>query len=727
MKKLYLLMFAMLLAIVSVFNSCKPKDPDDEQKPEFSMSDDINIYSEDIIQYVSDDSVFDSLLFFEAGLPNELLPKKNEYIYIPETEKTPYGVLAQVKSVKQEGRISVEIDPMSLDEAFQFLSIDKSTSFTTKLEGVFDSDGTPMEFEVVDTTDIDLNDTMINPMKSREFTLFKFAEDCIKIPIKIVNTQNGQDKIEVSGMAYIGFHNFNFDVNVENGLNYLNLDATPYVKFGIQNSIKTVSQLEVYERIGQMRFKITIPTPAMIPIIFPVTLYVNAGFGVKGELSATLGLQYEYNCNCVAKFDNGQWIRNVSHGGTDKSPWIVSEFDVKGEIYSGTKIGMIVGLYSATSGIGFNLEPKLSLAAQANLSSEDLLKTNPNVDLSLKVSSEMYCIAELFGKKLPKLSVHFPDFTLWSQKMYLLPNITEFTAEGDKTSADISWKHDMIYFLSAVGLKTGTAVFESNGITEIASYKPSPSSNDIESYYYDVTATGLSTGETYYAAPFAYWNDYIWYGEMEEFTTEEGTCEPDGEIAGHGYVDLGLPSGKKWATCNVGASSPEDYGDYFAWGETSPKAEYDADTYLHWNDINGNGLVDIDMGENTINFDISANAQYDAATANWGGSWRMPTKDEMQELVDHCEWERTQVNGVYGSKVVGPNGSCIFLPFAGDRYGSSLYDAGNFGHYWSSTPEYVSYDAADYGGVYDLSFGNGYEHVDDHGRALGQTVRPITE
>lgn len=94
MKKFYLLMFALLLASISVFNSCKPKDPDDEQKPEFSMSDDINIYSEDIIQYVSDDSVFDSLLFFEAGLPNELLPKKNEYIYIPETEKTPYGVLA---------------------------------------------------------------------------------------------------------------------------------------------------------------------------------------------------------------------------------------------------------------------------------------------------------------------------------------------------------------------------------------------------------------------------------------------------------------------------------------------------------------------------------------------------------------------------------------------------------------------------------------------------------
>ena len=721
MKKLSFLLLAVILVSVSVFNSCKP-DPDDGQNPEFQMNDGINIYSEDVIHYLGDVFLGDSLVFFDASMPEELMPKENEHIFIPVTDKTPYGVLANVKTVRKTDKIIVEIEPMSLDEAFEFLTIDESTPITTELEGVFDIDGNPMEFEVVDTTEIDLNDTIVNPMNNRGFTLFKFDENCIKIPVKIAKTESGNDKIEVSGIAYIGFHNFKFEIDNAEGLKYLNLNATPYVKLGVQNKIATENNvLEISQRVGQIHFKITVPTPAGIPIIFPVTLYVNAGFGIRGELSATLGLQYEYNCNCVAKFDNGQWSRNVTHGGTDKSPWVVSEFDVKGEIYSSFKLGLLVGLYSATSGIGFNLEPKLSLATQAQLSSEDLLKTNPNVDLSLKAGSELYCIAKLFGKKLPKLSVQFPDFTLWSQKMYLLPNITEFTAEGDKTSADISWKHDIIYFLSAIGLKTGTAVFESNGITEIASYKPSPSSNDIESYYYDVTATGLSTGETYYAAPFAYWNDYIWYGEMEEFTTEEGPCDPDGEISGHGYVDLGLPSGKKWATCNVGATSAEDYGDYFAWGETSPKAEYSWDTYLHWNDIDGDGWCD--NGEATINSDISGNAQYDAATANWGGSWRMPTKDEMQELVDYCEWEWTQVNGVNGSKVVGSNGSCIFLPAAGYRRGSSLNDAGTDGYFWSSTPD----DGGGDNTACDLYFDHGLEGVRYDSRYDGQTVRPITE
>ena len=188
-----------------------------------------------------------------------------------------------------------------------------------------------------------------------------------------------------------------------------------------------------------------------------------------------------------------------------------------------------------------------------------------------------------------------------------------------------------------------------------------------------------------------------------------GGSNCDGEIAGHGYVDLGLPSGLKWATCNVGASSPEDYGDYFAWGETSPKAEY---TYEN----------SITYGEQ-MSSDISGSAQYDAATANWGGSWRMPTKEEMQELEDHCEWEWTEVNGVNGSKVIGPNGSYIFLPAAGYRYSTLLNYDGDNGRYWSSTP----YDNDNDTNACDVYFGIGGAHVYVGNRFDGQTVRPITE
>ncbi len=243
---------------------------------------------------------------------------------------------------------------------------------------------------------------------------------------------------------------------------------------------------------------------------------------------------------------------------------------------------------------------------------------------------------------------------------------------------------------------------------------------------YECELSVLESNITYYVRAYATNEKGTAYGEQKSFTTlsnnddnggggddnnDNGNgdiSDPDGEISGHGYVDLGLPSGLKWAICNVGASSPEDYGDYFAWGETSPKAEYTLENSITY---------DEQMS------DISGNAQYDAATANWGGSWRMPTKEEMEELVNHCEFEWTQVNGVYGSKVIGPNGSCIFLPAAGDRYGSSLYNDGNFGYFWSSTPN--DYDDGSY--AYHLDFLDAYEYVNFDYRGLGLTVRPITE
>ena len=136
-------------------------------------------------------------------------------------------------------------------------------------------------------------------------------------------------------------------------------------------------------------------------------------------------------------------------------------------------------------------------------------------------------------------------------------------------------------------------------------------------------------------------------------------------------IDLGLSV--KWATCNVGASTSEFYGNYYAWGETSTKSEY-------WT---SNSKT---FGKNLG--DISGNAQYDAARANWGGSWRMPRKAEFDELRKHCTWQWTTQNGVKGYKVTSKtNGNSIFLPAAGWRYGSSSHhDVGEEGKYWSSTP-----------------------------------------
>ena len=154
-----------------------------------------------------------------------------------------------------------------------------------------------------------------------------------------------------------------------------------------------------------------------------------------------------------------------------------------------------------------------------------------------------------------------------------------------------------------------------------------------------------------------------------EAVNRTNTYAATGAINGHEYVDLGLSV--KWATCNVGASSPEDYGDYYAWGETETKASYDEDNCETWEKKIG---------------DIGGTSR-DVARVKWGGPWRLPTLDEIRELEDNCDYEWTTLNGVKGVKYTSrKNGNSIFLPAAGWRRGTSLDGAGEYGDYWGSTP-----------------------------------------
>ncbi len=157
----------------------------------------------------------------------------------------------------------------------------------------------------------------------------------------------------------------------------------------------------------------------------------------------------------------------------------------------------------------------------------------------------------------------------------------------------------------------------------------------------------------------------------------------------HEYVDLGLPSGTLWATCNVGADTPEDYGDYFAWGETESKDVYNWDTYKWCNGSEGTitkYCIDDNHGYNNFT-DGKTELDFadDAAYVNFGTSWRMPTWEQACELVEYCSWTWTSKNGVHGQLGTGPNGNCIFLPAAGGRWNQSLYHVGSWGVYWSCT------------------------------------------
>ena len=196
----------------------------------------------------------------------------------------------------------------------------------------------------------------------------------------------------------------------------------------------------------------------------------------------------------------------------------------------------------------------------------------------------------------------------------------------------------------------------------------------------------------------------------------------DKDIAGtedeHEYVDLGLSV--KWATCNVGASSPEEYGDYYAWGETETKSIYNWSTY-QWGSSSSVIKYCTNSKFGPVDDKKGLEPSDDVAQVKWGGNWRMPTRDEQDELREKCTWTWTTQDGTNGYTVTSKkNGNSIFLPAAGYRYDSSLNSAGSHGYYWSSSictrqPD-VAYSIREYKTYVDWDYYNRY---------IGYSVRPV--
>ena len=249
-----------------------------------------------------------------------------------------------------------------------------------------------------------------------------------------------------------------------------------------------------------------------------------------------------------------------------------------------------------------------------------------------------------------------------------LPQIVKFEAPGTLSS------------------KYGIA---SSGIVSVE-WTPASNNDKLTAVLYDVSGNVISKVE--------------WGEAGDELTTCPDENHPHA-------IDLGLPSGTKWACCNVGATTPEGYGGYYAWGETSEKSSYNSDTYRYYN--SSSGFVNIGS-------DI-AGTQYDVAHVKWGGSWRMPSYAQQTELREKCSRQWTQQNGVNGILVTGSNGGQIFLPAAGYRWGSELSNRGAGGDYWSSSL-YPGYSYSAYGlgfnsGIWDW-YGSGY-------RYYGRSVRAV--
>ena len=298
-------------------------------------------------------------------------------------------------------------------------------------------------------------------------------------------------------------------------------------------------------------------------------------------------------------------------------------------------------------------------------------------------------------------------------------NYTKVTLKGNN--------NESIYGSGTVSLTDATPVFQLSGLTKyIEGAVPTSGINwktGVDVYFVlppmtlsnGFTLTVL-TGDNKELSKQTTKSVTISRGKMTRYVLNLDDLDGAGD---HEYVDLGLSV--KWATTNIGASKPEENGDYFAWGETEPKSNYNWSTYK-WCNGSYNSLTKYNTSNSygTVDNKTVLELGDDAARVKWGGSWRMPTKEEFDELKNQCNWVWTTQGGKNGYRITGPSGDSIFLPAAGFLEGTSLKQSGTYGLYWSS---YSGNNLPHY--AYYLYFRSGYVNWDLYYRYNGRSVRPV--
>lgn len=194
-------------------------------------------------------------------------------------------------------------------------------------------------------------------------------------------------------------------------------------------------------------------------------------------------------------------------------------------------------------------------------------------------------------------------------------------------------------------------------------------------------------------------------------TNESTNCSTS-----HEYVDLGLPSGLKWATCNIGATSPTECGEYFAWGETEPKSEYS-----DWNSITQDMSYQDLKSNHIINASDNLMLSHDAARVNWGSDWRIPTKEECEELCRKCKWESITTEGKNVYRITGRNGNYIILPACGFIYEQENYSPSDI-EYWCATT--IGEEGS---GAYHLNVYENKPRIYWDGYSSGRPIRAVID
>lgn len=634
----------------------------------------------------------DTLLFtLKAGAPASMCPKKgNVVVSAYDCKAFPHGIMARVLSVNCaiDGSQRYVCGKASLEDIYDRLVVYEKCA----IDEAWQAAARRKAMEQIDT--------------SRDFTLWD---------------SDFEQEITASGTTTnISAH----DAATATITIKLVRGQSSYFRFDLRNDFKSsvsfnANSTACIEKEWQLGRTLMLPRIAIPGTVF----WLTPRFSLYGYLSeqGEVNLDFGAHLNRSDMFslicENGKWSHDYkpkTSAGLD-----VASLSMRGSVEVGLRPDIQFGLCGSATGFGFVYRVGLKESVDFKFDALEYVQNGGTyaalrdsyARTTIPQSVNAYAHIGLFG---PSMRWDMPTFKMepqWGSDKYMLPLFGETAATIGKDYRSVVLQTDVSRDL-LLPVELGYSVFDKDENLVGRKYldiKYLNSNewpfNGVETYF-----TELESCKTYTAYPTV----RIMTMEMTAIPSKEFEIEDDISYNTtcpnnqHPHmIDLGLPSGIKWACCNVGASNPSDYGNYFSWGEISPKGKY----------------TDCITWEKDMR-DIAGNPSFDAACANWGVPWRMPTLSDLKELHDKCKWTWIGENECYGYSVQGPNGNSIFLPAAGWRFGTALHSAGKEGRYWSSTPCDSYYYAKEYYfGYYssDWSIGGACSRID------GLSVRPISK
>ena len=706
MKKLIALIACMLTltsCLESIFdrnvpqvNTEKPSSP--EEYGDFELQDNVIFIAEayeDFIVEVIDSSA----IVLRNEIDEELYPQVGDIVYCMATKNSPYGFTGRIVSAEVKGnKTRFTTENINITDIFRELHMDMPVEMPDDISYMIDENGEKVECKVV-SNDIwkEMEDSGANVE-----TKVGFNND-----ISHTFEFGIRDTDIYEGHIYIGLGT-SISVNISGGkLEKLLFSTTK--RCGLVGSMKCSWDNTDDDKDKKKLLDKTIMLPFSIvagPLILTPDFHVEAGlfFTAEATLQGDLSFELEHT-RCEFGYINGEPTYETQNIATDGNRvFALTKFEAKGEAGIYAETGLELALYTRHMlALGASAKASFGLSVEGEISfgNEDLFQVNPKITVGPELTTGVYCFSELL--KAAGNDTKFGFFTNHKLAKFELPIFPKFMNF-------VSEKINGIFSASAEVDKTNLVKTEEEGF---ALFKKDDKNTPLEHKKMEIRATkavsqgsasfDVSNPDDHIIMPYVKADGKYWYLDEDDR-----------------WVDLGLSV--LWARYNVGATSPEEYGEYYAWGETEEKSSYTYENYKH---CTITGYEDDGYPifyYHNIGKDISGTS-YDVAHVKWGNGARMPRLEEIQELVNNCSWSANTYNGVKGMRITGQNGNSIFLSFAGLRSDECIEERGYDGYYWSGT----DYEEYYYGYAYCLFFYDADYSLWDEDRCCGMSVRPVKD